>query len=82
MRRTWSWLHDANDGSEPPLVDLAFTGGHWLAEVAPGFEGQFDLPTLIQVIDDVQQTFSTETFFFVVDQSTVEGHLDAEAQLR
>jgi hypothetical protein len=67
--------------SEPRLVDVAFTDGRWLAEVTPGFEGQFDLPTLIQVIDGVQRTFPAETFFFIVDQSSVEGHLDAEAQV-
>jgi hypothetical protein len=65
---------------EPHFVDVAYTNGHWLAEVGPYFEGQFDLPTLMQIVDAVQQTFPTETFVFVIDHSTVEGCVEAEAQ--
>jgi hypothetical protein len=67
--------------NEPRLVDVAFADGHWLAEVTPGFEGQFDLPSLMQLIEAVQQERPDETLLFVVDCSTIEYHLNAEAQL-
>jgi hypothetical protein len=66
---------------DPHLVDVAYADGHWLAEAGPYFEGQFDLPTLMQIITAVQKSLPAETFVFVVDQSTVEDYEDAEAQV-
>jgi hypothetical protein len=67
--------------NEPCLVDVAYSDGHWLADVGPNFEGQFDLPSLMQLIRAVQVSVPTESFVFVVDRSTIDGYENAEAQL-
>jgi hypothetical protein len=66
---------------EPRKVEVAYTDGHWLAEVAPDYDEPFDCRTLQKLIDKVQRDWPDQPLIFVVDQATVEGHVGAESQL-
>lgn len=66
--------------SEAQKIDLAYSDGHWLTQVGDGFI-IFDCSTLMQLIKTVQNAFPGEQLLFVVDYTTIEYHLDAEAQL-
>lgn len=72
---------ETGDLSEARKIDVAYTDGHWLAEVAPDFDEPFDCESLAALIAAVRQAWPDEALLFVVDQSTVEGYADAEAQL-
>jgi hypothetical protein len=65
---------------EPRKVDVAYSDGHWLAEVAPDYDEPFDCRTLQKLIDKVQRDWPDQSLIFVVDRATVEGHVGAEAQ--
>ncbi len=65
---------------EPRKVDVAYTAGHWLAEVAP-YDQPLQGDTFQRLIDAVQRDWPDQALIFVVNRATVEGHQDAEAQL-
>jgi hypothetical protein len=66
---------------EPRKVEVAYTEGHWLAEVEPDYDEPFDCRTLQKLIDKVQRDWPDQPLIFVVDQATVEGHVGALSQL-
>jgi hypothetical protein len=68
------------DMIESRKVDVAYTDGHWLAEVAPDYDEPLDCRTLQKLIDLVQREWPDQSLIFVVDQATVEGDSHAEAQ--
>jgi hypothetical protein len=68
--------------SESRRIDVAYTDGHWLAEVVPEIIGWFDCASLGELIEVVQREWGGGALLFVVDQSTVEGYVDAESQFR
>jgi hypothetical protein len=70
-----------SDGEEPLRVDIAYLDSHWLAEVAPDYDEPLDCACLRQVIDTVQRDWPDQLLIFMVDQSTIEGYIDAETQL-
>jgi hypothetical protein len=63
--------------SEPRKIDVAYADGHWLAEV--DFYS-FDCPNLMTLIKTVPCLLPDEELIFIVDQSTVEDYVAAEAQ--
>jgi hypothetical protein len=67
---------------EPRRVDVAYSNNHWLAEVAPDYDEPLDCDSLQRVIDTVQRDWPDQPLIFIVDQSTIEGDVQAEAQLR
>ncbi len=64
---------------ETRQIDVAYTNGHCLTQLGVGFL-RFDCATLMQLIEAVQQECPEEALLFVVDYSTIERSLDAEAQ--
>lgn len=67
--------------NEPRKVEVAFADGRWLAEVSPDFDEPFGCESLRKLIEAVQRGWPGETLLFIVDQSTIDGYVDAEAQL-
>ncbi len=65
---------------EPRKVDVAYAAGRWLAEVAPDYDEPVDCWSFQQLIDAVQQDWPDQPLVFVVDHSTIEGYVEAEAQ--
>ncbi len=65
---------------ESRKVDVAYSNGHWLAEVAPDYDEPLDCRTLQKLIDLVQRDWPDQSLIFVVDQATVAGYGHAEAQ--
>ncbi len=70
-----------SDAREPRRVDVAYSDDHWLAEVAPDYDEPLDCGSLQQVIDSVQQDWPDQSLIFIVDQSTIEGIVEAETEL-
>ncbi|QAY96731.1 hypothetical protein CWB41_14140 [Methylovirgula ligni] len=66
---------------EPRKIDVAYSDGHWLAEVAPDFDEPFDCESLQRLIEAVQRERPDEPLLFIVDWTTIEGYPDAELQL-
>ncbi len=62
---------------EPRKIDVAYANGHWLAEV--DFYS-FDCLSLMHLIKTVPRVLAGEALIFIVDQSTVENHFEAEVQ--
>ncbi len=46
----------------------------------PNILAGFEAPSLAKIIDTVTQVLPAGRLIFVVDQSTIEGHIDAEVQ--
>jgi hypothetical protein len=67
--------------NEPRKVDVAYTDGPWLAEVAPDYDEPIDCGTFQELIDAVQKDWPDQALVFVVDHSTTEGYEVAETQL-
>ncbi len=67
--------------NDPRKVDVAYADGHWLAEVAPDYDEPLECSTFQALIDAVQRDWPDQALVFVVDQPTVEGHVEAEDQL-
>jgi hypothetical protein len=68
--------------SESRRIDVASTERHWLAEAVLEIIGCFDCVSLVELIEVVQREWGGGALLFVVDQSTVEGYVDAESQFR
>ncbi len=66
--------------SEPCKVEIAYTDGHWFADFSPRGDETMDCGSLLLLIKEAQNAKPDETLLFVVDQSTIQGHADAEAQ--
>jgi hypothetical protein len=66
--------------TEPRKVEVAYSKGRWLAEVAPDYDEPIDCAGLQQLIDAVQQDWPAQSLLFVVGRSTIEGCIEAEAQ--
>lgn len=67
--------------STPKKIDVAYTDGHWWAEITPDYEEPPDCESLLTLIEAVQRDWPDQEILFVVDQSTINGYPNAEAQL-
>lgn len=66
--------------NDPRRIDVVYADGHWLAQIAPDPESEFDCGSLMQLIRAVQRALPADVLLFVVDYLTIEYHLDAESQ--
>ena len=66
--------------TDPCEVDVAHTEGHWFADLTCAGE-PLDCDTLAELIEAAREARPDEALIFVVDRSTIEGHVDAEAQV-
>lgn len=66
-------------GSELRRIDVAYSDGHWLAQLASD-SLPFDHATLMQLIKTVRSTLPDQALLFVVDYTTIEYYRDAELQ--
>ncbi len=66
--------------SDARKIEVLYSGGQWRAEIIPEYIGRFEAPSLAKIIDTVTQVLPAGRLIFVVDQSTIEGHIDAEVQ--
>jgi hypothetical protein len=67
--------------NEPRRVDVAYTDGHWWADITPGYEEPPDCDSLQKLIEAVQRDLPDQALLFIVDQATIDGYPAAEAQL-
>jgi hypothetical protein len=61
-------------------IDVAYTDGHWWAEITSDYEEPPDCASLQELIEAVQRDLPDQALVFVVDQATIEGFPAAEAE--
>ncbi len=70
----------ARFGPSSSIVVVAYAAGRWLAEVAPDYDKPLDCGTLQKLIDVVKWEWPDQSLLFVVDQSSIEGRIEAETE--
>lgn len=62
--------------SELRRVDVAYTQGHWFADIR-NVDAPIDCGSLRGLINAVKHARPDETLLFIVDQSTIDRHIEA-----
>lgn len=57
-------------------VDVAYTQGHWFADIR-NVDAPIDRSSLRELIIAVQHAQPDEALLFIVDQSTIDHHIEA-----